>query len=506
MNSFYTLDASESIADLVEQDIAQIWADMDTVGMSSSEKWKAKLEQVSQEYRLTGRFALMRLLHERMPGDDLPCTNLTAEFAASLSPEGHLQYLRKLLELVDFAPEEDADLGWELILRCWNHLESANTLEETLLPDEIQSDPRKLRNAASAIEKANQKRLKVPFSREEALQLGHILDFTPEQMQWFLMRVFDTEDSLRLNCAGDLIDIYGFLSHASCSHVQHLKQCYQQRAAHIAKQEDDARSQNWTQRVSGELQEHFSRWKQHWETMDEEFLDWLTSYAPGLDLPSHTAQRIYQNLAAYAYGLSIGKKMIPEEELLLDGLVHVAKMDEKSMDTRLYLCEDGQIDPGKCQNVATELYKLNKDISDTAAKDRTQAWSVITTTQAGELSSSYGPVNSSRDRISQLLLGQAPVEKGDMLYLIWFILNLVWENHPDDDPGTLYCRIFDLKDISDSILELAMLAKFYPPHLMEKSMLLSIIYAGKTDTNPAVVYDTLLQSIKKTRVRKLKKS
>lgn len=505
MNSFYTLEASESIADLVEQDIAQVWADMDTVGMSSSEKWKAKLEQISQEYRLSGRFALMRLLHERMSSGDFPCFPLTADSAASLSPEEHLQYLRGLLSLAEPAPEEDADLGRELILHCWNHPESANALEVSLLPAEIRSDPRKLRSAASAIEKANQKRFKVPFSREEALQLGHILDFTPEQMQWFLMRVFDTEDSLRLNCADDLIDIYGFLSHASCSHVQKLKALYHEKADSIAKQEDVSRSQNWTHRVSGELQDNFSRWKQHWETMDEEFLDWLTSYAPGLDLPSHTAQRIYQNLASYAYGLSIGKKLIPEEELLLDELLHVAKTCEKSMDTRIYLCTDGVLSSEKCQDVATELYKLNKDISDTVAKDRTQAWSVITTTQAGELSSSYGPVNSSRDRISQLLMGQAPVEKGDMLYLIWFILNLVWEDHPDDDPTTLYCRIFDLKDISESILELAMLAKFYPPHLLEKSMLLSIIYAGKTDTDPAVVYDTLLQSIKKTRVRKPKK-
>lgn len=325
MNSFYTQEASESIADLVEQDIAQIWADMDTVGMSSSEKWKAKLEQISREYWLSGRFALMRLLHERMPLGDLPAPDLTPESADSLSPEEHLQYVRKLLELADSAPEEDVDLGRELILHCWNHLESANTLGESLLPAEIRSDPRKLRSATSTIEKANQKRFKVPFSREEALRLGHILDFTVEQMQWFLMRVFDTEDSLRLNCAEDLIDIYGFLSHASCSHVQKLKVLYHEKTDGIIKQENASRSRNWTQRVSGELQENFSRWKQHWETMDAEFLDWLTAYASGLDLPSHTAQRIYQNLAAYAYGLSIGKKLIPEEERLLDQLLHVAK-------------------------------------------------------------------------------------------------------------------------------------------------------------------------------------
>lgn len=531
MNSNYTMDASESIADLVEQEIAQIWADMDTVGMSSAEKWKAKLEQISREYLLSSRFALMRLLHSRVlaacqgkekkeqdgfqadetgfriqvSGKWVTFSDITANHAGNLSQREHLEYVQYLLELAGPSPQEDPTLHQRLILHGWNHEETANLLEISLLPPEVRADARLLRKETARIEKENRMRFKVLFSREEALELGHILKFTMEQMQWFLMRVFDTQDSLRMNRGEDLADVYGFLTDATCLQVRRWKAEYRDKTAGMARVDDDVRSRSWTQKVSGELQDQIALWKQDPETMDDRFMSWLLSRASGLDLPSHTAQQIYRNLAAYAYGLSIGKKLIPEEALLQDQLLQVARAGENTMDTRIYLCESGHIAPEKCQAVAEELYKLNKDIADGASKDRTQAWSVITTTHSGELSSSFGPINSSRDRVCQLLLGQAEVEKGDLLYLIWFILNIVWEDHPADDPSTLYCRIFDLKDISEFVLDLAMLARFYPPHLMENSMLLSIIYGGKTETDPAVVYDTLLQSVKKSRARKQKR-
>lgn len=535
MNSNYTMEVSERIADLVELEIAQIWTDIDTVGKSSADKWKAKLEQISREYLLSSRFALMRLLHSRVfsacqanktssqgantqegfwadetsfrtlvSQEWVTFSEITLDHARNLSQQEHLQYIHYLLELAGPSPEQDPTLHQRLILHCWNHEETANLVEISLLPPDIKADSRLLRKETSRIEKENRKQFKSLISREEALQLGHILKFTVEQMQWFLMRVFDTEDSLRMNRADDLIDAYGFLTDAPCLQVLRWKAEYREKAVGIAKIGDEDRNQKWTQKVSSELQENVALWKRYPETMDAQFMGWLLSRTSGLDLPSHTAQRIYQNLASYAYGLSIGKKMVPEEALLQDQLMQIAKAEDKTTDARIYLCENGSIAPEKCQAVAEELYKLNKDIADAASKDRTQAWSVITTTHSGELSSSYGPINSSRDRICQLFLGQAQVEKGDLLYLIWFILNIVWEDHPDADPNTLYNRIFDLKDISEFILDLAMLPKFYPPHLMENSMLLSIIYGGKTETDPAVVYDTLLQSVKKSRAKKVK--
>ena len=132
-------------------------------------------------------------------------------------------------------------------------------------------------------------------------------------------------------------------------------------------------------------------------------------------------------------------------------------------------------------------------------KDNTKTWSVITTRKDKELSASYGSINSSRTRIQSLLLGTEEVEKSDLLYLLWFTYNLVWGDTEATNEHIICNRILDLKDTASALLDSALLPPFYPPHLMEQSMLLSIIYAGKTGTDPSVIYGSVLQSLRDTR-------
>ena len=62
----YTAAANEFIEDLAEKEAAKIWADIDELGTKSTpEKWKAKLNSIAQEYLMSSRFALMRILHNR---------------------------------------------------------------------------------------------------------------------------------------------------------------------------------------------------------------------------------------------------------------------------------------------------------------------------------------------------------------------------------------------------------------------------------------------------------
>lgn len=53
------------------------------------------------------------------------------------------------------------------------------------------------------------------LSREEAFILGHILQFSLEDMEWFLLRVCDVEGGFRYNSSNDLIEAYGFLTQLS---------------------------------------------------------------------------------------------------------------------------------------------------------------------------------------------------------------------------------------------------------------------------------------------------
>ena len=497
----YTSDASERIEDLVESEISEIWADIETLsGGDDAKKWEAKLESIAREYLLSSRFALLRILGSRKDTQDLPKDfspeDLTLEYAADLSPEAHMEWMNSLIKIAGPSPEEDPDLHQRILSRAWHDEESANAVLLHSLPKSVTDDPRKLKKQLDKIEKDSKKRYRAPITREEALQLGHILNFSLSEMQWYLLRVVDIGEGLRMNRSEDLIEAYCFLTGSSCLHAQTLRQEYARLSQGIEKRDDDARSRNWTQQTAGGLLEQLEEWKLYPEKQDRNFLAWLTAQAPGLDIPSRTARRVYRNLAVYAY-----LKEFPEEEELLDELLDLCDLTEESSQTLEQLYRDGQISPELCSQVAEYLYWENKTISDPGVKDNTQTWSVITLRKDRTLSSSYGAVNSSRTRIQSLLMGTEEVEKSDLLYLLWYTFNLTWGDSFTTDSGILYNRIFDLKDAATGLLEAALLPPFYPPHLLEQSMLLSIVYAGKTGDDPSAVYGALLQSIKSSRTR-----
>lgn len=514
MIDVYTTTASELVDALVETDIAKIWSDIELLGdEADSEKWGAKLKKIAKGYLISSRFALMRILcnravsHSRnnqnqaedhysifVDHDWITFRDISMEHAQNLSPEEHMSYIKYLLEIAGPSPEDHPDFHEQLISRAWHDEESANALMKYYLSDTASQDPKQYKKHITHIEKENKKQYSTSFSREEALQLGHILQFSLEEMQWYLMRVFDIEDGLRMNHSSDLIEAYCFLTKASCRRAESLKKQYLDKTHDIQKRDDEERSRNWTRQTASDLLERIESWKLYPETMDDNFLSWLVDHASGLDIPSRTACLVYRNLAAYAYAGAI-----PREELLLDELLHISDMDEYSEEAVDYLYCDGQLSASNCSKIAEALYLENKLITDPDVKDNTKTWSVITTRKDKELSASYGSVNSSRTRIQELLLGTQEVEKADLLYLLWFTFNLAWSDSETTNRHVIYDRVFDLKDAAVAFLESALLPPFYPPHLIEQSMLLSIIYAGKTGTDPSVIYGSMLQSLRYTR-------
>lgn len=573
----YTQEASEYIDDLVETDVANIWADIELLNAETdSDKWEAKFKNISKEYLMSSRFALMRILFNRatahvgngveleknsysiLAGQDLVTfRDISMEHAQKLSPEEHMSYMQYLLEIAGPSPEEDPDLYERIISRAWHDEESANLLMVYYLPEAIQTDPKQLKKHLTRIKKENKIRYGTRLTREEAFQLGHILKFTLKEAQWYLMRVFDVEYAgFRMNRSSDVIEAYCFLTDASCFKAEELKEKYREKTSEIEKRDDPERSRNWTRQTEGGLLENVESWKLRPDTMDEKFLSWLTDRAPGLDVPSRTACRVYRNLAAYAYAGDI-----PEETALLDELLHISDMDEESEEAEECLYNDGCISKEKCKRIADQLYFGNKTISDSKEDDEDdrikededlkkdnsmKAWSVITIRNNDKkLSVSSGVVNNNRievstpetddreenaknitqSRIYSLLMGTSDVEKGDILYLLWYVFSLVWRGSKATDPNVIrritgdrifdihddayergVCkvignRVFDLKDAADALLSAAMLPSFYPPHLMEQGFLLAIIYASKTGNDPSFIYGSILQSLRDTRNR-----
>ena len=531
MQNVYTAAANDILESLVEEDIAKIWGSLDELGeCSDADKWRSRLTCIANEFLMSSRFALMRILHNRalsqvkgknaaqsshedtvfadetsfriqVGQESVTFSDLSIEHARDMSAAEHAQYIACLLEIAGPSPEKDPDLHERVIARAWHDEDSANAIGINSLPPKVTNDSPRLRKAIARIEKESAKTYRTVFSREEALLLGHILHFTPQEMQWYLMRVLDIDEALRMNRSSDLIDMYGLLTQADCLRVEQLKQQYLEICSGIEKEETPERSANWTCSVSSDFFEKVSVWMRCPDSADQNFMAWLKAHAAGLDIPSCTARRVYRNLAVYAYKCAIGKSFIPEETEIIGAIQNLCDLETESIDVRYYLYQDGLVSADKCDSIAKYLYRENSERSGQQSADNTHAWSVVTIRKDRELSSSYGLINSGRTRIQQLLMGEAEVEKSDLLYLLWFTLDLSWGDMPVDDPGIIYCRIFDLKDAAYALLTAALLPDFYPPHLLEQSMMLSVILGAKLKTDPSVVYASVLQTVKKTRNR-----
>lgn len=530
MLNHHTNRAFDYFMDLLAEDSAQIWAKLDLLGDTiDTDKWKTTINHIAQDYLLTPRFALMRILCKRavpeLSGDSSPepiCysvtvgqdlithSNISLEHAKTLSAEEHINYIRHLMDIAGPSPDDNPDLHEQVICRAWFDADSATSVMIHSLPQATKDDPRKFKKAVADIAKENRKRYSTKFSREEAFQLGHILKFSLNEMQWFLMRVFQVEETgIRMNHSNDVIEVYALKTNATCQRTEQLKANYAERSGGIRKTDDIARSQNWTAATNSELLENTEIWARNPDSMDEKFMDWLVSKASGLDIPSRTALRLYRNLAAYAYAGAI-----PDEMDLLDEILHIAEMDMESEEAEECLYLNGQISEAKCEEVAEDLYYGNNVLSGFWESDSTKPWSVIHIGKDKKLSVSSGIVNSGRikspenqnsaqTRILHLLMGTSEVEKGDILYLLWYICNVVYADSRETNSAAIYDRIFDLKEAADALLNAALLPNFYVPHLMEQSMLLSIVYGGKTGIDPAEIYGTVIQSLRETRAKRL---
>lgn len=526
MLTSFTKQASDYILDLPEREIAAIWEDIaSTPPDTPADLWKKKLKKIARENLFSSRFALMRILYSRAKGskisdkEDTPVPAAGGSFdaavrgeichfrdismahAEALTPEENAQYITYLMEIAEQQADSDPGVNEQILSRAWYNLESANAAAKARISADTDLDAKKRKAAQAAAAKENKAKYKYRLTREEALLLGHILGFSLTEMQWYLLRVFDVAEGFRINESNDLIEAYGFLTGASWQHVQELKEQYARVSENIDKQDLPERDHNWTKDVSDTLLNEVENWMRYPDTMDAQFISWMQSKAWGLDVFSRTARRIYRNLAAFAYDLLTDTEMTPNDEEFSDCIEDIYREEDESPIVKMLLYENGEVSPRLCKKIADSLLLQNKIQSASIQADNTKAWHILSLRSDGTLSPAGGILNTSRTRVADILFGSVQAEKGDMLYLLWFIANLVWQRFEVSDEKALSYRLMDFMDTAQYLLEAALLPGFYPPHVIEQSMLLSIVCGGKGGEDSSVVYEYMLHTLTESRNR-----
>lgn len=492
----YTQDIENDALQLFKLESASIYNSIQSMPAETTrEQWKQIIENIACEYRLSSRFAIMRILQARGRNCKLLLDGNLSKEAFTITAGGK-SYTFPWVSL-----DEAGNLSAETSERYIELLFNIASDHQAACNGEALTGKREIKKVDALIRIAwfnAQDSRKLMLTRKDAIMLGHILDFSIEEIQFFLTRVFDVGESFRMNRSDDLIDFYGFLRRSSLSHVQELKERYTKESADIQKEDFADRNNGWTGKVSGEIINQFDAWRACPETMDDQFMTWILGKASGLDLYSHTACMVFRNLSAYACNLENGKSFIPDPDEFYEKIQEICGLREESMAAKMLFRRDGKLSAEKCEKVAETLLRANNERSGSLMKARANAWHIPKLDMHGELMQT-GVVNSNPDRLLELLTGKEEVEKSDMLLLFWFTANVTWQFNADSvSSEALTYRLMDFMDCANALLQSALLPEFYVPHILERSMLLSIV-RGADAEDPSVVYANILLSLVRER-------
>lgn len=579
----YTEKAHNQYMDLMDQGLYHIWDDIEnTPEDTSADMWRKKILGIARKYNLSSRFALMRILYCR-------CTGLI-DLSISSPVEGvsfSMEIGNKTVEFSDVSIQHAMQLTKEELAQYKTALLKVAAAQK--YPDYKEQVAEKLISIALQIPDDSSDAPK-KMNRENAIKLGHVLGFSVSEMNWFLLRVFQTDNGLMLRSSDDLIDYYCFETKKNYTSASNLKREYARRTEVIETEEADEYAQSWTQNLSNNFSEKIREWNAVGAQADELFLQWMVEHAHFLDRLSRTALCVYKNLSLYAFHIAIGQEEVLEEKELFDRLEKEINSEDPGewqdllqsegerirkignnlnfesglmeifKDTILKLEPDELLDvidshselkehfeklvrnltPDKqrdaindekkilfkkifmdlnpetlcdvivgmltpellCDVIANTLTLENSLLTFTDVKDkyREKAWGAIS------VNSNKTP-SRSQSNLKKVLMGETSPQKDDVLYLLWFLLNRSWTLPASSEavpgkrrdilpPKTIFNRMADFMDISKDTLEAALLPAFYPPHLMEQSMMLTI--AATSDNairTPAETYEEICKSL-----------
>lgn len=488
MDNKYTQQVTKQYS--YQSDTPIMWETIENMDdKDSAAVWKQKILSIAEDFCFSSRYALIRILHHRYANKKLSVSNsedsqsfdyalnngvfhfqnISISEAKDMPQDILSQYHSVCIDIASHQTDYDSALASSLVTKCLR-----------LAPDKGQ------------LGKAN-----TLLSRQEAFALAHVLGFSAEELQWFLLRICDIEDGINFKSSHDLIDLYCLAMSKGYAFAESMKQKYEERYGDIDKapNDQDLYQEDFTAELEFTFLDMVYEWKQHPEDADSKFMAYLKEIAPYLDTVSHAAQRIYRNLAVFAYDLiahtvqywsrhAYSEDLIP----LFNEIVQIAGEPELLEQTSARLFCNGIPSEAQCREVAEKLTFENSQLNFTNQLDAKKAWHVITAESTGKPTASGG-INASRTRLADILLGKEAPVKADLLYLIWFIANMFWSAEDAVSDNIVYDRLDNFISTARRCLKLALLPDFYLPHLLEQSLLLAIVSSDTSQHSPAETYE-----------------
>lgn len=318
------------------------------------------------------------------------------------------------------------------------------------------------------------------LTKDEAFQLGHGLRMTLQEMDEFLLRVLDN-DGLSYTRSQDTIEAFCFL-YAPANDprtAQRLRERYEAATRHVAKKTVQEKPAGFTVTIETSLHDRIRKWEEQGMDVQEAFLQWLVEKSPYLDIPGAAARRIYSRLAQLACQWIEDDSLIPDETGFSDGVLDFCLQEEAVLpdENRIYRMSEQILN-----TAALEFDNLRK-------RQTNQVWRYLTVDQKGRTTAVA--VGS---RIPQLLLGNEPITKADMLFMIWFVGDLCWAENTMSGQ-VIYDRTADFWTVSEQLLEEANLPGFYAPHMLERCFLRAISTRSEANAYPFEIYEGMCEFV-----------
>ena len=480
MERAYTQGVRESFFSGMLDDTQTIWKALDRSEKSlSSPQWAKYYEGIVGAYRYSSRFAVMRVLFELATGRTRATTD-----------EASLQRGFSVDEIGTF-PDITMEHAQRLTEAEKKQYEALLLLRAREKNPEQQALAKRLAERMMALCPAGEKQ---PLSREELLLFGHLIDVSLEQMQFLLLRVLaDNAAGFQYSASMDLIDMYGFFLRAPLCEVQALKSWYREHAAGIRKIGYEQKAAGFTQELAEALEHTFAGFG---DNRTQGMQQWLLRQAPMLDLKPKTARVVYVNLAAFVCGLcAMPGAVVPEitAEGFYDDMEQISQLRDFEGNTRQLLFCAGLPDEKKCALAAAALnYEYVELAGGFCIHDKAAPWFVLQV-KDGKAGAADKRGYHSRQRMQELLMDRQSPKKSDILMLLWLAANLYWTGMSKEAQNR---EIFmdDFLAAAARLLDAALLPEFYPPCVLEQTLLLSIAL-GTEERTPAEVYEALCRTL-----------
>lgn len=523
-------------ADCVEYfktgDTKQIW-----------ESWKQNMDFIQNGFIFAGRRILLRWLYNRVSDKnwmESHCKeSLSNKLSVQSSPEAVIYRRKKDEQYIFYTNMESAfamgkgkDKTDDVCCGLIKTLMNGTNTDRTLIKDAFRAN------------------MTHPWvSKQAAFRLGHLLEFDLAEMEEFLAKVIQEGtrwnqpdesccDQFNIKSSSDLIEMFCFKCHDLHLDPEELKQEYWRRTSTTEKKTDSKDTIGVTAEIASYLfdEEDVPDWLKPEEQLDaeertEQFLEWLEGNAPYLDVPSRSATALAQLLARK--GLQIMKHIglpfpipkfsgaypQPPKQKLPSTLIRVPDIIIEEHEKGI-LKEEGW-ENSHWFALAEDLTKVlctfesNQSISEKAFQksspadgsfspdgrqrdvDSSSVYSLFVPRKAagGEetVIGEWVKLQGTSNRLHGILTGEIPPQKGDILFLLFFIANLLWSatSRPKEEAPQM---VSQFKTAAEQLLDgrssnsnsrnnysFPTIGKFYVAHYTEFAILSSIVYSAVSD-------------------------